>query len=148
MSEREYLIERNAGWGNLDELKALFNSGYTQVEIDLALGSSIAYSRIEVAEYLVALGADVSFQDYDGVYYSVHNNEIEGFKFALSLGIDINLNNGLLLNTGVITAMNKKDIKIVNILLENGADKNLITKSTVKVLERFGEHELKTIFEK
>ena len=145
MSDREYSIQRNAGWGNLKELKELFDSGYTQTEIDLALGSAIAYSKIKIAKYLISLGADVSHQDYNGVYYSVHNNEIEGLKFALSLGIDVNLKNGILLNTGVFTANNNKDIEIVKILLENGANINLITESVLKVVERFGTSELKEI---
>ena len=145
MTDREYLIERNAGWGNLTSLKALFDSGYTQTEIDAALGNAIAYSRIETAKYLISLGADISYQDCDGIYYSVHNNEIEGFKFALSLGIDVNQRNGILLNTGILTAYNTKDVAIVKILLENGADKNLITESTRQVVERFGSSELKEI---
>lgn len=145
MLDREYQIERNAGWGNLEELKALLDFGYTQTEIDLALGSAIAYSRIEIAKYLISLGADISYQDYDGVYYSVHNNEIDGLKFAISLGIDVNLKNGILLNTGIFTANNTKDIEIVKILLENGADTNLITEKVLQVVERFGTPELKEI---
>ena len=59
MSDREYSIQRNAGWGNLKELKELFDSGYTQTEIDLALGSAIEYSNIEIAKYsLQALNVD------------------------------------------------------------------------------------------
>ena len=145
MSDRKYQIERNAGKGNLNELKTIFDSGYSQTEIDLALGSAIAYSKIEIAKYLISLGADISYQDYDGVYYSVHNNEIDGLKFSISLGIDVNLKNGLLLNTGIFTATNTKDIGIVKILLENGANVNLITENVLKVVERFGTTELKEI---
>jgi ankyrin repeat protein len=145
MSDREYQIERNAGWGKLKKLKALFDSGYTQTEIDIALGSALAYSKIEIAKYLISLGADISYQDYDGLYYAVHNNEIDGLKFALSLGIDVNLKNGILLNTAVFTANNAKDVTIVKLLLENGADINLITENVLQVVEKFGTPELKEI---
>ena len=145
MSEREYQIERKARLGNLKKLKALFNSGYTQTEIDIALGSALAYSKIESAKYLISLGADISYQDYEGVYYSVHNNEIDGLKFALSLGIDVNLKNGILLNTAVLTANNAKDVSIVKILLENGADINLITENMLQVVKKLGTPELKQI---
>jgi ankyrin repeat protein len=143
MSDREYLIERNAGWGNLKELKVLLDKNFTQNEINLALGSAIAYSKIEIAKYLISLGADISYQNYNGVYYAVHNNEIEGLKFALSLEINVNLKNGILLNTAIITANNVKNIEIVKILLEKGADINLITKETHRIIENFGTLELR-----
>ena len=139
---REYLIERLSGDGKLEELKKLLETEHTQKELDIALGNAIAYSQIEVAEYLLSLGADISHWRYDGVYYSVHNNEIEGLKFAIRKGVDVNINNGQLLNTAVITVYNSKDPTILKYLLENGADTNLLTKDTI---DAFGTEEIKGI---
>ena len=132
---REYLIEKLPGDGKLEELKKLLESGHTQKEIDIALGNAIAYSHTEVAKYLISLGADISHWDYDGVYYSVHNNEIEGLKFAIGQGVDVNINNGQLLNTAVITVYNTQDPTILKYLLENGADTKLLTKKTMDAFE-------------
>ena len=139
---REYLTERLPGWGELEELKKLFESNYTQEEINIALGNAIAYSQIEVAKYLISLGADISNCDFDGVYYAVHNNEIEGLKFAIAQGVDVNINNGLLLNTAIITAYNTKDTTTLKYLLTNGADTSLLSKDT---LEAFGTDTIKEI---
>lgn len=51
---RKYLIERLPGDGKLVELKELLEKGHTQKEIDIALGNAIAYSQIEIAEYLLS----------------------------------------------------------------------------------------------
>ena len=100
----------------------LFESSYSQLEIDIALENAIAYSQIRVAEYLLSLGADFSNYDYQGEYYAAHNNELEGLKFAISMGVDINIRNGMLLNIGVETAMNTKSTELVEWLIRNGAD--------------------------
>ena len=125
---REYLIERLPGLGKLEDLKLLLEPKHTQEEINIALGNAIAYYMIEVAEYLISLGADISHWDYEGVYYAVHNNEVEGLKFSVEQGVDVNINNGQLLNTSIITAYNEKDTTILKWLLENGADISLLSK--------------------
>jgi len=142
MESRETQIEILAGDGNLTELKTIFDSGHSQLEIDVALENAIAYSQIKTAHYLLELGADFSNYDYQGTYYAVHNNEIEGLKFAIEQGVDVNINNGQLLNTAIITVYNTKDPKTLNYLLENGADLNLLSKET---MDAFGNNEIKKI---
>ena len=132
---REYLIERLPGLGKLEDLKLLLEPKHTQEEINIALGNAIACSKIEVAEYLISLGADISHWDYEGIYYAVHNNEVEGLKFSVEQGVDVNINNGQLLNTSIITAYNEKDTTILKWLLENGADISLLSKKTLSAFE-------------
>lgn len=139
---RDYLIERLAGWGKLEELKKLIAPKHTQEEIDIALGNAIAYSQIEVAKYLISLGADISHWNFDGVYYAVHNNEIEGVKFAIKKGVDVNINNGQLLNTAIITAHNTKDPTILLYLLKNGANTSLFSEEIIKA---FATNDIKEI---
>lgn len=129
---REYLIERLPSWGRLEELKKNLEPKHTQEEIDIALTSALAYSQIAVAKYLLSLGADISYNNYNGVYYSVHNNEIEGLKFAIKQGVDVNINQGELLNTAVISAYNTKESTILIYLLESGADPQFLTKETLE----------------
>ena len=132
---REYLIERLSSLGKIEDLKLLLEPKYTQEEINIALGNAIAYSMIEVAEYLISIGADISHGDYDGVYYAVHNNEVEGLKFSVEKGVDVNINNGHLLNTSIITAYKEKDTTILKWILENGADISLLSKETLSAFE-------------
>lgn len=144
---RQNKIELLAGDGNIDELKKLFESGYTQSELDSALENAIAYSQIQMALYLLSLGADISSYGYNGVYYAVHNNELEGLKFAIANGVDINVNNGMLLNTGIETATNKKSINLIKWLLDNGANPKLLTDQSIKLISNYGTQELKNLIE-
>lgn len=139
---REHIIERLSGDGNLEELKALIGSNHTQLEINVALENAIAYSKIDTAEYLISIGADISNYDFQGVYYAVHNNELEGLKFSIKQGVDVNINSGQLINTAIITLYNTKDSTILKYLLQAGADTKLISQDT---LEAFGTDDIKQI---
>lgn len=130
---RKYLIERLSGDGKLEELKKVLGSEYSQLEIDVALENAIAYSKVETAEFLISIGADISNYDYQGVYYAVHNNELEGLKFSIGQGV--NINNGQLINTAIITAYNTKDISILEYLIEQGADIGLIDPNTLRAFD-------------
>ena len=44
---------------------------------------------ILVVWFLISLGAELSNYDYQGTYYAVHNNELEGLQFAVNNGVDI-----------------------------------------------------------
>jgi ankyrin repeat protein len=140
---RQTQIEILAGDGNIDELKKLLEPGYTQLEIDTALENAIAYSKIETAKYLLSLGADFSNYGYQGTYYAVHNNELEGLRFAIHNGVDINVNDGMLLNTSIMTATNTKSIELVKWLMDNGADTRLLSKQSLKLIDQYGTEELK-----
>ena len=145
MESRETQIEILAGDGNLTELKKIFDSGYSQLELDVALENAIAYSRIKMAEYLIELGADFSNYDYQGTYYAVHNNQLEGLKFAIERGVNVNINEGQLLNTAIVTVYNTKDPTTLNYLLEKGADLKFLSK---KIMDAFGNSEIKEIIKK
>jgi len=142
---RNYNIESLAGDGKLSELKELLGTNYTQLEIDIAFGNAIAYSRLETADYLLSLGADFSNYDYNGVYYAVHNDEIEGLKYSISKGVDINIEKGILLNTSIMTSINTKNIELVKWLLESGADSKFLTKDSLELVNRYGVCELKEL---
>lgn len=147
--DRQSNIELLAGYrGKLDELKILLGQSFTQLEIDTALGNAIAYSCIDTADYLLNLGARLDHYDYDGVYYAVHNNQLEGLKYAISKGVDINVNEGMLLNTSIITTTNTKDIAIIKWLLDNGANINYLTKDSLFILDKYGTRELKDLIKK
>ena len=142
---RQNQIETLAGDGNIEKLKMLFAPGYTQSEIDTALENAIAYSQIETAEYLLSLGANLSGCGYNGVYYAVHNNELEGLKFAIAKGVDINIENGMLINTSIVTATNTKRTEIVKWLLDNGANPKLLSQQSLNLVDNYGTEELKIL---
>jgi len=145
MESRQPEIEMLAGDGNLEELRLLFKLGYSQLEIDIAFENAIAYSQIETAKYLLSLNADLSNYEYQGVYYAVHNNELEGLRFAISNGVDININNGMLLNTSIVTAINTKSTDLIKWLLDNGANPALLTKESLLLADNFGNAELSSV---
>ncbi|WP_421809375.1 hypothetical protein [Flagellimonas sp.] len=148
MENRQYQIDILAGEGKLFDLKELLNSGYSQLEIDIALENAIAHSQIVTADYLLGLGADFSNYNYQGVYFTAHNNEINGLKYAINKGVDVNVNNGMLLNTSIVTFINTKEIEMIKWLLENGADTDYLTESSVDLIERYGTEELKQLIKK
>lgn len=113
-------------------------------EIDDALENAIAYSQIKTAKYLLFLGANISSSDCNGAYYAAHNNELEGLRFAIKNGLDINVDNGMLLNTAIMTATNTKSIELLKWLLDNGANPELLTTQSLKLVTDFGTNELKS----
>lgn len=137
-------IKIAAGDGSLTALKELFSSKYSQLEINIALENAIAYSQIEVADYLLTLGARFSHNGYQGVYYAVHNDEIAGLKYAIQKGVDINVNNGMLLNAAIVTYLNTKDIHMIKWMMANGADANHLSRSSINLIEICGTDELCT----
>ena len=144
-NSRETQIEIIAGDGNIDQLKKLFETSYTQAEIDTALENAIAYSQTKAAEYLLSLGADISSHRYNGVYYGVHNNELDGLKVAIAKGVDVNVESGMFLNTSIMTAINTKSIAIAKWLLDNDADPKLLTRQSLKLVADYGTEELKDL---
>lgn len=145
---RQTQIEIFAGNGDTGRLKIIFESNYTQSEIDKALDNAVAYSQNETADYLLSLGADFSNSNYNGVYYAVHNNELEGLKFAVGKGVDVNIDDGLLLNTSIMTAINTKSIEIVKWLLDNGANPEFLTEHSLTLVDEYGSGELKNLLKK
>lgn len=147
MQNRQTEIEILAGNGNLDELISLLSDSYTQLEIDTALENAVAYSRIETAKYLMSLGGDLSNYNYQSVYYAAHNNEIEGLKFAVDNGVDINVNNGMLINVSIMTCLNEKNINLIKWLVENGANINFLTKENLSLVDKYENQELRNFIE-
>ncbi len=143
--DRQSNIEILAGKGELDQLKHLLGESFTQLEIDVALENAIAYSQIQTADYLLTLGADFANYNYQGVYYAIQNDEMDGLKYAISKGVDINVNNGMPINTSIYTAINTKDTSIVKWLIDNGADLTYLTKDTLSIADKFGPQELKDL---
>ena len=134
--------------GELEKLKELFNLQFSQLEIDNALGLAIAYSHISVAEYLLSLGADFSYHNFDGVYYAAHNGELEGLKFSIFHGVDININEGMLLNVSIYTSINSKNIEMTKWLIDNGADVKKLTQQSFGLIKSNGNDELKNLIKK
>lgn len=139
---RQTQIEILSGDGNLTELTSLLGNNYTQLEIDIALENAIAYSQIKIAKYLLTLGANFSNYDYQGVYYAVHNNETEGLKFAIENGVDIDINEGMIINTSILTCINNKSNGIIKWIINNGANLSLLTNENIILVRRYGNSEL------
>lgn len=148
LNSRRAKIESLTCDGNLEDLKLVLNSNYTYEEINIAFELALAYSQIQIAEYLFSLGADFSYNSYEGLYYAVHNDEIEGVRFAIKKGVDINVNNGMCLNTSIYTAINSKTTNLVKWLLENGASIDLLSENSKQVLANFGNRDLQNLINK
>ena len=143
--ERIITIQTLAGDGKAAELIELLETGHTKNEINAALETAIAYSQIEIAEYLLSLGADISYHDYDGAYYAAHNNELKGLQFAIENSVPIKVNNGMLLNTAIETAINTKSTEMVSWLKDKGANLELLTTQTINSMQKYGSKELNNL---
>lgn len=135
---RDFNLELFSGDGELTKLKEMLSDKYTQLDIDNALINAVAYGKKEVADYLISLGADISYSDYEGVYYAVHNNELEGLKYAISKGVDINVNDGMILNAAIYTTIQKKCTELLNWIVENKASIELLTQDSKDLLQKYG----------
>ncbi|MEM1328811.1 MAG: ankyrin repeat domain-containing protein [Bacteroidota bacterium] len=144
-STRSHQIQDAAGEGQLEILQSLLDSSATQIELDVALEMAIAYSQLETADYLLSLGADFSNYNYQGVYYAVHNSELEGLKYAIEKGVDINVEKGMILNKATLAAVYSKQIDIVKWVLDSGADINLLRTENLETVNEFGTEELRSI---
>ena len=142
---RQTHIEVFASDGKIEALQKVFETGFTQLEIDTALENAIAHSQIKTAEYLLSLGADFSANEYQSAYFAVHNTELEGLRFAISKGVNINIDNGMLLNEAILTAIRSKNPEMVKWLLDNGAEPKLVTNVLLKLVEDCGSEELKRL---
>lgn len=144
---RQYQIEDFAGGGKLNELISILSDNYTQLELDIALENAIAYSQIETAEYLLSEGAKFSNHDYQGTYYAVHNNELDGLKFVIQNGVDININNGMIINTSILSSINSKSNDLLIWILKNGGDPNLLNNQNLYIAYSSENIELKKILD-
>lgn len=144
-NSRRPRIENFARDGKLVELKELLHQGFSQIELDIALVNAIAYAHIDVADFLLSIGADFSRFNFQGVCYTVQNDELEGVKYAIGKGVDINVNNGMILNTSTITAIHTKSEVMVEWILSNGGDVDLLTEDSIELVRRYGNDNLKRI---
>ncbi len=78
-------------------------------------------------------------------YYAVHNNELEGLKFAIAKGVNINTQAGMILNESIVTAINTKSTDILKWVLENGADTKFLTQNSREMIDKYGMEELKSL---
>ena len=88
------------------------------------------------------LDANFSNYDYQGVYYAVHNNEIEGLKFAIENGVDIDINEGMIINTSILTCINNESNEIIKWIINKGANLSLLTTENINLVRRYGNSEL------
>lgn len=144
---RQYQIENFAGDGKLNELISILSDNCTQLELDTALENAIAYSQIETAEYLLSKDAKFSNYDYQGTYYAVHNNELEGLKFAIRNGVDINVNNGMIINTSILTSINIKNTDLLMWILQNGGNPKLLSKQNLQTAYHSDYQNLKELLD-
>lgn len=118
---RVYKIEIFVGDGELEKLKEILGKNPSQEDLDIALINAIAYSQLETADALLLLGASFSNYNYQAVYYAVHNDELEGLQYAISKGVDINIQQGMVLrNLSKITVV-FHFIFIVDVSLKNSS---------------------------
>jgi hypothetical protein len=144
---RQYQIENFEGDGKLNELISILSDNCTQLELVTALENAIAYSQIETAEYLLSKDAKFSNYDYQGTYYAVHNNELEGLKFAIRNEVDINVNNGMIINTSILTSINNKNTDLLMWILQNGGNPKLLSKQNLQTAYHSDYQNLKELLD-
>ncbi|MGB4849615.1 MAG: ankyrin repeat domain-containing protein [Saprospiraceae bacterium] len=114
-------IEEAAIDNNLDAVKQLIQKGSDQSILNAGLTSAVAYGHIELADFFIEKGADLTCNNFDPLYWACHNQNESAIKYVLSKGVDINVQDGLILWMSSISM----DYEFIKWLLENGADINL-----------------------
>ncbi|TGE29881.1 ankyrin repeat domain-containing protein [Hymenobacter metallicola] len=99
---------------------ALVAAGLDQDSLNQALTCAVAYSHLELAEYLLEHAAQLSWGDDDPLRYAVENGEVAATKFCLARGIAVNVHNGMVLNRAAISM----PPEFLTWLIEQGADVN------------------------
>ena len=100
---------------------ALVQTGIDQESLNQAFSCAIAYSHLELAEYLLAQGAELTWGDNESLRCAVSNGEVGGTQFCLSRGIDVNVENGMVLGEAAISM----PPKFLIWLLAQGAEVNI-----------------------
>jgi ankyrin repeat protein len=110
-----------ASGNNRAVVTALVQTGLDQESLNQAFSCAIAYSHLELAEYLLVQGADLTWGDNESLRCAVSNGEVGGTQFCLSRGIDVNVENGMVLREAAMSMPHEFLIW----LLERGADVNI-----------------------
>ena len=88
VDEVEYLLLYAALYGNIDAVKELIRCKGAKC-IDQALIVSTINNNVEIAQYMLELGADISTDDYLVFFNAVWNGHIESIECLITAGIDL-----------------------------------------------------------
>jgi ankyrin repeat protein len=99
---------------------ALVAAGLDEDSLNQALSCAVAYSHLHLAEYLMTEGAQLAWGDYDPLHHALENGQIAATKFCLAHGIDINVQDGMI----ICLAASSMPPNFVAWLIKQGADVN------------------------
>ena len=126
-SENEKAVYQLLNSGKIDNLNKYLN---------LACNVS---NNIQIIKYLCEFGADVNYLDengYNSIMYATSFCSIEILNYLIEQNVDVNI--GRQKNTGttaLMLAIYNNDIEKMNILLQAGANKNVVTNNGITLYE-------------
>ena len=106
--------------GDEDAVRALMAAGLDDDSLNQALSCAVAYSHLHVAEYLMVEGAQLTWGNHDPLRCAVENGEIAATIFCLAHGININVQDGMVICIAAISM----PPDFIHWLITKGADVN------------------------
>lgn len=149
LSPRDKALIESAFKGELADTQVLVEKGASIEAVDskgrTALMWAAANGHTSVVEFLHGKGADINAQDSDGqtaLMYATTRLSTATVQFLLKNGADVNVQSKKQGFTALIIAASGGDEKLVRLLLEYGADRNLAEHdgSTATDRARQGDH--------
>ena len=135
---RDFNLELFSGDGELTKLKEMLSDKYTQLDIDNALINAVAYGKKEVADYLISLGADISYGDMKVFIMRFITMSWKALNMQFQKELIINVNDGMILNAAIYTTIQKKCTELLNWIVENKASIELLTQDSKDLLQKYG----------
>ena len=113
-------IVNSACEGDLTAVESFLTKGVEENQLNEAFSCAVGYGHIDVAELLLRHGASFEAWSHDAVYWACHNGNEAGVRWALSNGVDINVQNGMILSTSIYHMSDD----FIQWLISAGADVN------------------------
>ena len=138
-------IEFVASENDISKVKEIIEAGANQDTLNAGLSCAVAYAHVELADYLIEQGANLTHSNYDPLYWACHNDNEQAIKYVLSKGIDININDGMI----IWLCADRMSSEFIQWLLENGADPSVRNGEVLIQTAEYGDIDvLKILLEK
>ena len=122
--------------GNLPIVKILLQHGANPANEDswgsTAFALAVVNHHYSLASYLLEHGSKIDEGYEPAITYVTDRSDLQAVQYLLTKFADVNVRDRVMDSTALINAIERKNLRIVQLLLNAGADATLATKNGVK----------------